>query len=175
MWRGRGCGPLTESSSHKNRVMAQRLFFLNMRGSSTGPSLQQSQEQAIHTIWHAFYSSIGQYDYSANAAFSFGRLSVGFQSGDASVFSEGQQCRDTVEGYTNVKCGTLQTMFSLSEGLKVHILTWSMRVYLQIFEMIYKWTDSPYGKKIYFIIIILLYFITFIWEYVFAIYEHNSR
>ncbi len=56
-----------------------------------------------------------------------GCLSVGFQSGDASVFSEGQQCRDTVEGYTNVKCGafslTLQTMFSLSEGRKVHILT----------------------------------------------------
>lgn len=61
----RGWGPLMESSSHKSRVMAQSLFSFHTRGSSSGLSLQQSQEQAIQTIWHAIYSSMRQYDYSA--------------------------------------------------------------------------------------------------------------
>lgn len=59
-------GLLTESSSHKSRVMAQSLFSSAYRGSSSVLSLQRSQEQAIQTISHAIYSPVRQCDYSAN-------------------------------------------------------------------------------------------------------------
>lgn len=95
------CGPLTQSSSHKKWVMAQRLFFLNMRGSSTGPSLKRSQEQAIHTIWHAFYFSIGQYDYSANAGFSF--ASGAFKAPMLQCFSAEQTGLSNWEGVNSAQ------------------------------------------------------------------------